>query len=55
MKYNMIIFISTIDFIYSTFDHFLNRIYFLKDLSFHALVDLQDPFDNLCCVERISM
>jgi len=30
-------------------------IYFLKDPNFRALVGLQDPFDDLCCVEGISI
>jgi hypothetical protein len=30
-------------------------IYFLKDPDFRALVGLRDPFDNLCCVEGISI
>jgi hypothetical protein len=30
-------------------------IHFLKDPGFRALVGLRDPFNNLCCVERISI
>ena len=30
-------------------------IHFLKDLGIRALVGLQDPFDDLCCVEGISI
>ena len=30
-------------------------IYFLKDPGFRALVGLRDPFDDLCCVEGISI
>lgn len=30
-------------------------IHFLKDPSFRALVGLRDPFDDLCCVKRISI
>ena len=30
-------------------------IHFLKDPGFRALVDLRDPFDDLCCVEGISI
>ena len=26
-------------------------IHFLKDYGFPALVDLRDPFDDLCCVQ----
>lgn len=26
-----------------------------KDFGFRVLAGLQDPFDNLCCVERISI
>jgi len=30
-------------------------IHFLKDPGFRALVGLRDPFDDLCCVEGISI
>ena len=30
-------------------------IHFLKDPDFRALVGLRDPFDDLCCVEGISI
>ena len=30
-------------------------IHFLKDPGFRALVGLRDPFNDLCCVERISI
>ena len=30
-------------------------IHFLKDPGFRALVSLRDPFDDLCCVEGISI
>lgn len=30
-------------------------IHFLKDPGFRALVGLRDPFDDLCCVEGISV
>ena len=30
-------------------------IHFLKDSGFRALVGLRDPFDDLCCVEGISI
>jgi hypothetical protein len=30
-------------------------IHILKYPSFHALMGLQDPFNNLCCVEKISI
>ena len=31
----------------------MDRIHFLKDSGFYALVGLRDPFDNLCC--RLSI